>query len=88
MIRHARNSTFADGDWDGDGDFTTSDLVLAFQAGAYVAASRPVHNADYDQALPAAVAAMPDPPERVTSIELADATYKSLFAGLDEPSRE
>jgi hypothetical protein len=34
------NSGWADGDWDGDGDFTTSDLVAVFQTGAYVAAAR------------------------------------------------
>ena len=31
-----KNSGWADGDWDGDGDFTTSDLVAAFQSGGYV----------------------------------------------------
>lgn len=29
------NSTWATGDWDCDGDFTTGDLVLAFQKGSY-----------------------------------------------------
>ncbi len=30
------NSTWETGDWNGDGDFDTSDLVAAFQAGNYV----------------------------------------------------
>ncbi|MCA9199804.1 MAG: hypothetical protein KDA87_19825, partial [Planctomycetales bacterium] len=34
------NSTYHEGDWNGDGDFTTADLVLAFQAGTYVAEAR------------------------------------------------
>ena len=34
------NSTWEDGDWDGDGDFTSSDLVLAFQSGGYQMAAR------------------------------------------------
>jgi hypothetical protein len=29
------NATYGDGDWNCDGDFTSSDLVLAMQAGAY-----------------------------------------------------
>lgn len=29
-------TTWSTGDWDGDREFTTSDLVLAFQSGAYV----------------------------------------------------
>ena len=40
--RFRRNSTWADGDWDGDGDFTSSDMVLAFQAGGYTTAARGV----------------------------------------------
>lgn len=32
----AGNSTWSQGDWDGDGDFTTSDLVFAFQMGGYM----------------------------------------------------
>ncbi|MCA9197151.1 MAG: lamin tail domain-containing protein [Planctomycetales bacterium] len=31
------NSTWTEGDWDGDGDFTSSDLVFAFQFGLYQA---------------------------------------------------
>jgi hypothetical protein len=31
------NSTWETGDWNGDGDFTTADLVLAFADGGYVA---------------------------------------------------
>ncbi|MCA9216648.1 MAG: hypothetical protein KDB27_26440, partial [Planctomycetales bacterium] len=31
------NSTWAEGDWDGNGDFTTADFVVAFQVGRYVA---------------------------------------------------
>ncbi|MCA9218656.1 MAG: hypothetical protein KDB27_36555, partial [Planctomycetales bacterium] len=34
------NSTWADGDWDGDGDFGTSDLVLAFQDAGFVQAAQ------------------------------------------------
>ncbi|MEZ6115113.1 MAG: hypothetical protein R3C28_00850 [Pirellulaceae bacterium] len=30
-----RNSNWSDGDWNGDGEFTSSDLVLAFAAGGY-----------------------------------------------------
>jgi hypothetical protein len=33
------NSTFEEGDWNGDGDFTTSDFVFVLQAGTYVAES-------------------------------------------------
>ncbi len=29
------NSGWADGDWDGDGEFGTSDLILALQSGNY-----------------------------------------------------
>jgi hypothetical protein len=29
------NSTFAEGDWNGDGVFDSSDLVLVFQLGTY-----------------------------------------------------
>ncbi|MCA9148697.1 MAG: PEP-CTERM sorting domain-containing protein [Planctomycetales bacterium] len=29
------NSTWSTGDWNGDGEFTTSDLVVAFQDGGY-----------------------------------------------------
>jgi hypothetical protein len=35
------NSTWAEGDWDCDGDFGTSDIVLAFQYGQYVADGAP-----------------------------------------------
>jgi hypothetical protein len=31
----ANNSTWGTGDWNGDGDFDTGDLVLAFQDGGY-----------------------------------------------------
>jgi hypothetical protein len=31
----SENSNFESGDWDGDGEFTTSDLVLAFQYGVF-----------------------------------------------------
>jgi len=30
------NASYAEGDWDLDGDFTNADLLLAWQAGAYV----------------------------------------------------
>ena len=30
------NSTFQDGDWNGDGDFTREDIVFALQTGNYV----------------------------------------------------
>ena len=30
------NSGWEDGDFNGDGDFTTEDIVLAFQRGMYV----------------------------------------------------
>jgi hypothetical protein len=29
------NSTWATGDWSGDGEFSTADLLLAFQSGGY-----------------------------------------------------
>ena len=32
----AHNSTFDEGDWNGDGEFDTADLVAAFQAGSYL----------------------------------------------------
>ncbi len=31
------NATYLDGDWNADGDFDSSDLVLAFRAGHYQA---------------------------------------------------
>jgi hypothetical protein len=31
----AKNATFAEGDWNGDGDFTTADLVYVFALGLY-----------------------------------------------------
>ncbi|MCA9149937.1 MAG: hypothetical protein KDA92_11580, partial [Planctomycetales bacterium] len=31
----AENSTWADGDWNGDGEFGSSDFVLAFTSGGY-----------------------------------------------------
>jgi hypothetical protein len=34
------NSTWSEGDWDGDRNFTTGDLILAFQRDRYSAASR------------------------------------------------
>ena len=36
------NSTFREGDWDGDGDFTTSDFIFALQAGNYLRAAQPI----------------------------------------------
>lgn len=35
----ADNATFDEGDWDGDGDFTTSDIVFALQAQSFVVAT-------------------------------------------------
>jgi len=35
----ADNSDFEDGDWNGDGEFDTSDFVYVFQKGNYVAAA-------------------------------------------------
>ena len=32
------NSTWEEGDWNGDDDFTTADIILAFQGGGYAAA--------------------------------------------------
>ena len=34
-----RNSTFDEGDWNGDGEFDSSDLLLAFKAGTYLRSS-------------------------------------------------
>ena len=31
------NGTWAEGDWSGDGEFDTGDMILAFQKGGYVA---------------------------------------------------
>ena len=36
------DSTWGDGDWNCDGEFTTSDLVFALQAGGFQAEARPV----------------------------------------------
>jgi hypothetical protein len=38
------NSTWSEGDWDCDGDFTTRDLVLAFSDVGFVAAA--IHDTD------------------------------------------
>ncbi len=35
------NSTWAEGDWDGDSDFDSADLVLAFRSGGFSAAAMP-----------------------------------------------
>ena len=35
------NSTWSEGDWNGDGDFDSGDIVLAFAAGGYEVAARP-----------------------------------------------
>ena len=35
------NTTFEEGDWNGDGDFDTLDLVEVFRIGHYVAGARP-----------------------------------------------
>jgi hypothetical protein len=43
------NASWSEGDWDGDGDFTTGDLVLAFQDGGYERGPR------------AALASVPEP---------------------------
>jgi hypothetical protein len=42
------NAGWAEGDWNGDGDFGTGDLVLALQQGGYVAAARPIVAATLD----------------------------------------
>ena len=39
------NSTWATGDWNGDGDFSTADFVTAFNAGGYEMGIRPAVNA-------------------------------------------
>ena len=54
----AGNSTWASGDWDCDREFSTSDLVLAFQRGGYVAA------AEQRSALPAVGAALQNTKDR------------------------
>ncbi|MEZ6120808.1 MAG: hypothetical protein R3C28_30115, partial [Pirellulaceae bacterium] len=38
------NSGWKDGDWNGDGEFTSGDLVLAFQTGKYEATPVPEPN--------------------------------------------
>ena len=35
------NSSFEEGDWNGDGDFTSGDLVVAFKDGGYEKGPRP-----------------------------------------------
>ena len=35
------NSTWAEGDWNGDGDFTSKDMVAAFLDGGYEQGPRP-----------------------------------------------
>lgn len=50
----AKNSTWASGDWDGDDEFTSDDLILAFQGGDFTA---PASSASAR----AAVAAVPEP---------------------------
>lgn len=54
----AENSTWASGDWDGDDEFAPSDLILAFQEGAFTGGS--VSSASSASAR-AAVAAVPEP---------------------------
>lgn len=49
------NSTWSDGDWNGDGDFTSEDLTFAFKAGGYLGGRR------------VAVAAVPD--EQTTRVD-------------------
>ncbi len=39
------NSRWSEGDWDGDGDFTSGDLVVAFQDGGYEKGPRTTANA-------------------------------------------
>jgi hypothetical protein len=39
------NSTWSEGDWDGDGDFGTRDLVFAFQFGKFEQGPRPATTA-------------------------------------------
>jgi hypothetical protein len=46
-----QNSTFEEGDWNGDQEFDSGDLVLAFQDGMYVPAARPAARADIGSAL-------------------------------------
>jgi hypothetical protein len=45
------NSTWEDGDWNGDGDFNSGDFVTAFQGGGFEVGPRAA----------AAVAAVPEP---------------------------
>ena len=52
----AGNSTWATGDWNGDGDFNSSDFVAAFAAGGYEMGKRP------------SVAAVPEPTSIITLI--------------------
>ena len=53
-----QNAGWAEGDWDGDLDFTTSDLVLAFQAGTYEIDNQPQPVPEPRPYLMMAVAAM------------------------------
>lgn len=38
------NSTWEEGDWNGDGDFDSEDFELAFQTGLYEIESQPLGN--------------------------------------------
>lgn len=39
-----RNSTFEQGDWNGDAEFDSRDLIYAFQAGTYEVAEEPAES--------------------------------------------
>ncbi len=46
-----QNSTFAEGDWNGDHEFDSGDLVLAFQQGTYESGAQPAVSASIGSAL-------------------------------------
>ena len=62
------NSDWSEGDWDGDGEFGSKDLVLAFQFGAYEEAiaarlsdlSEPISNRLLEKNSPDSPAALAD----------------------------
>ena len=64
------NSSWNTGDWNADADFTTDDLVLAFQDGGY------------EQGLQASVSAVPEP--SMTLLVALAATFESVANSSEE----
>ncbi len=92
------NSTWETGDWDGDGDFTTTDLVVAFREGGYSAGGRVAGGQDRligaalaDEAVDPSSVGVADrlvaagQPERRVSglVDFVDESIESLFGDDD-----